>query len=78
MQQGQVFRNKRFVGIISKEQEDSYLFKYDEEYLKWENAKAISLNLPLQEEAYESRYLFPFFSNMLAEGSLKDIQCMQS
>jgi serine/threonine-protein kinase HipA len=75
MQQGRVYRNKIFVGIIKKDDNEKYSFLYDNEYLKKEDARSISLTFPLQEEVFESDYLFSFFFNMLAEGELKDIQC---
>lgn len=75
MQQGRVFRNDIFVGTISYEDNKEYTFVYDESYLQRDNAKAISVNLRLQSEPFHSPYLFSFFSNMLAEGEIKDIQC---
>ena len=74
MQKGEVYRNERLVGIISKENGE-YHFVYDHEYLNDPLALAISVGLPLREEGYISSILFPFFANMLAEGSAKIIQC---
>ena len=75
MQQGRVFRNDIFVGILCYEDNKEYTFVYDESYLQRDNAKAISVNLKLQSESFRSSYLFSFFANMLAEGEIKDIQC---
>jgi serine/threonine-protein kinase HipA len=75
MQQGKVYRNKVYVGIIEKDDNNKYKFSYDSKYLNDENAKSISLTFPLRKEPFESDYLFPFFFNMLAEGELKTIQC---
>ncbi len=77
MQKAKVFRNNNFVGFLTKFREDKYSFIYDKEYLKKDDAKAISLNLPLRQEEFSSKYLFPFFYNLLAEGKLKDIQCRE-
>lgn len=49
----------------------SYMYIYAESYLAQNNAKAISLSLPLRKEAYHSEYLFGFFDNLLSEGWLK-------
>ena len=35
----------------------------------------ISLTLPKTEKIYESEFLFPFFYNMLPEGSNKQVVC---
>ena len=77
MQRGKVFRNNIFTGLLTKFNDNSYSFVYDEEYLNKENAKPISLTLPLQKKEFTSKYLFPFFYNLLAEGKLKDIQCKE-
>lgn len=77
MQQGKIFRNNIYAGTISRTEEFEYIFEYDKEYLKSNNAKAISLTLPLQGNKFTSKNLFPFFFNMLAEGNLKDIQCKE-
>ena len=74
MQRGKVFRNNIFTGLLTKFDENSYGFVYVEEYLNKENAKPISLTFPLQKKEFTSKYLFPFFYNLLAEGKLKDIQ----
>jgi serine/threonine-protein kinase HipA len=42
--------------------------------LKTEGARAISISLPFN-EVHISKVLFPFFFNMLAEGSAKYMQC---
>ena len=52
-----------------------YRFAYDSEYLADPAARAVSLTLPLRREPYESAALFPFFTGLLAEGNLKEMQC---
>jgi len=75
MQQGRVYRNNIYVGIISKFDDESYSFQYDKDYFENEESKAISINLKLQEEPHTAPYLFSFFFNLLAEGETKDIEC---
>ena len=77
MQRAKVFRNNIFTGLLTKFDENSYGFVYVEEYLNKENTKPISLTFPLQKKEFTSKYLFPFFYNLLAEGKLKDIQCRE-
>ena len=59
-------------GILT-ENDAGYKFCYFPEYLSLETAKAVSLTLPLQEEAYTSSVLFPFFDGLIPEGWLLDI-----
>ena len=66
---GYVYIQNRFAGILA-ETEEGYSFSYDKEYLKKKDALAVSLTLPLQEEAYEASILFPFFDGLIPEGWL--------
>lgn len=77
MQKGKVYRNKIYAGLLIKISDKEYIFQYDKEYLEKDGVKAISLNFPLQENEFRSKHMFAFFFNMLAEGSMKDLQCKQ-
>ena len=61
-------------GILAFDDE-KYIFTYDEQFLKSKDTTAISLTLPKQKEPFISKTLHPFFSGLLAEGSLKELQC---
>jgi serine/threonine-protein kinase HipA len=69
---GIVFYKERQAGIIA-ETDEGYEFAYAAEYLEMESAKPISLTLPLSNEKYTSRVLFPFFDGLIPEGWLLDI-----
>lgn len=78
MQQANVYRNKELIGLISKNSIiNEYKFTYNKTYLEKENALNISVNLPLQTQPFTSNILFPFFFNLLSEGTGKIIQCRQ-
>lgn len=77
MQEGNVFRNKNHIGVIGRNDDGLYFFHYDERYLVDKGSKPISVNLPLQKDVFQSTYLFPFFDHLLAEGSLKELQCRE-
>jgi len=53
----------------------NYSFLYDDKFIKNKKNTAISLTLPKQKEPFVSKYLHPFFANLLAEGNLKKLQC---
>ena len=53
----------------------NYSFLYDGKFLNRKEFSAISLTLPKQKEPFISKNLHPFFSNLLAEGNLKKLQC---
>lgn len=72
MKQAQIFRKDKFAGLLT-EDNGEYTFKYDNTYLGDPSSEAISLTLPLQEEAYTSPVLFPFFDGLIPEGWLLDV-----
>lgn len=66
--------NHRDCGLI-EETETGYRFQYLKEFLAQPEVPAVSLTLPCRAESYEAERLFPFFSGLLAEGTLREIQC---
>lgn len=62
-----VFVRDDWAGVLSEE-ENGFRFQYDADYLRKPGATAVSLTLPLREEAYYSATLFPFFDGLLPEG----------
>lgn len=77
MRQANVFRNAELVGLLVKNEKREYQFTYTIDYLNSISPKSISVNLPLQEETFYHKTLFPFFFNLLSEGSTKEIQCRE-
>jgi len=71
---GRVYQGDVLAGLLV-ETEKGFRFTYDPAYLADAAAPAISLTLPKRAEPFESRHLFPFFFGLLAEGSMKDLQC---
>ena len=72
---GKVFYGGELAGHIERRDDGRYRFAYQPEYLARPDARPVSLTLPLRREEFVSPVLFPFFSGLLAEGSLKELQC---
>lgn len=72
MKKANVFVDDIHAGVIA-EADFGYEFQYLTEYLQRENAKPVSLTLPLTETPYRSNVLFPFFDGLIPEGWLLDI-----
>ena len=53
--------------------EEGYHFVYDAAYLNDGNTVPVSLTLPVQQAAYNSKVLFPFFDGLIPEGWLLTI-----
>lgn len=69
-----VFHGQKLAGVLTKTA-DGFEFVYDHGYLSKPEAMPISLGMPLREEKYESKELFPFFDGLLPEGWLLDMIC---
>lgn len=61
-----------FAGVLS-ETDYGYSFKYDNDYLNYEQATPVSLTLSLQNEEFTSKTLFSFFDGLIPEGWLLNI-----
>jgi serine/threonine-protein kinase HipA len=72
MRKGKVFYKDDLAGII-EEDSNGIIFTYDSNYLKFENAKPVSLTMPLKEEPYVDKVMLPFFDNLIPEGWLLEI-----
>lgn len=77
MRKALVYRMDVLAGVLT-ENEGEYTFAYDTGYLQIDDAKAISLTMPLQKEAFVSPVLFPFFDGLIPEGWLLDVALRNS
>jgi len=75
--QGRVFCKGQFAGTLGETEQGEYVFAYDRDYLADPQARPVSLTLPLRRESHRSNRLFAFFSGLLAEGVLKELQCRE-
>jgi len=73
---GRVFYGDTLAGHIERRDDGGYCFVYQPDYLARPGSRPVSLTLPLRREEFHSLVLFPFFSGLLAEGNLKDLQCL--
>jgi len=62
-------------GILTQQDDGSFTFQYHPSWVDDSSKPSISLTLPKTVTAYHSRYLFPFFYNMLPEGTNRQTVC---
>ena len=67
-----VYFKEKIAGEL-RETEEGYEFIYDASFLSDPEAQPLSVNLPLQENIFQSSTLFPFFQGLLREGWLLDL-----
>lgn len=72
MKRALVYLHNRLAGRLT-EDENGYTFEYDADYLASDGAEAVSLTLPVRQEAYRDTVLFPFFDGLIPEGWLLGI-----
>ncbi len=72
MKSAKIYMYDHYAGRLT-EDENGFQFVYDSDYLEMEGAEPISLTMPLSEEPYEDKVLFPFFDGLVPEGWLLNI-----
>jgi len=75
MRTAQVLFKDEAAGILTQHNDGSFSFTYDLSWVDNQGKAAVSLTLPKRHKAYHSEFLFPFFYNMLPEGSNKQVVC---
>ncbi len=74
MRQLEIYRNHELTGLLTEEDRQHYLFRYDDRYFADPAKPAVSLTLPKTKQEHWSETLFPFFFNMLSEGVNRQLQ----
>ena len=73
MKIGYVYYDEIFAGKIIQDDNNEFVFEYDDKYFDDKNCKAISLTLPKNNKKYTSNILFPFFDGLIPEGYLLEV-----
>ena len=64
----EIYRNGTLAGTLTEKNRQHYIFRYNDNYFNDISKPAISLTLPKTQKEYISKFLFPYFFNMLSEG----------
>jgi serine/threonine-protein kinase HipA len=64
-----VLINNRLVGHLAKENDGAIRFAYDERWLEWQHAFAISLSLPMRPTPYAGAPVAAVFDNLLPDNA---------
>jgi serine/threonine-protein kinase HipA len=73
MRQGIVRYNNERAGILTEEDSGEYLFVYDDKYILNHPGQFITFKMPVSDQPYRSKQLFPFFDGLIPEGWLLNI-----
>jgi serine/threonine-protein kinase HipA len=75
MRMAKILYKDEEAGVLTQHDNGSFTFNYNDNWIDDKNKPDISLTLPKTEKEFHSKYLFPFFFNMLPEGSNKQVVC---
>lgn len=78
MRQAKVQYKNETAGLLTQLDDGSFVFRYQDQWFADTSKPAISLTLPKSQQAYTSVFLFPFFYNMLPEGSNRQTVCFEN
>jgi len=77
MRQASILYKNEEAGILTQLDDGTFVFRYNDAWINAPDKPAISLGLSKTAQEYKSDFLFPFFYNMLPEGSNKQTVCYQ-
>ena len=75
MRQAKILYKDIEAGLLIQHDNGFFTFRYNDTWMNDTSKPGISLTLPKVKQEYHSKYLFPFFFNMLPEGSNKQVVC---
>jgi HipA-like protein len=75
MRQAKIYYKDEEAGLLTQLDDGTFTFHYHDAWIANGDKPSISLTLPKTQPEFHSQHLFPFFYNMLPEGSNKQIVC---
>lgn len=75
MRQGLVYYKNELAGQLFQKDDGIFVFTYHERWIQDGSKSSISLTLPKWKVEFQSSTLFPFFFNMIPEGTNKELVC---
>ncbi len=78
MRQAKILYKNEEAGLLTQHDNGSFTFCYNDAWVNNTTKPSISLTLPKIEKNFHSEFLFPFFYNILPEGSNKQVVCKNS
>ena len=73
MRKAEVYVKGILAGILREDSDEGYIFTYEDQYMTDDRFCSVSLTLPKSIKEHHSEVLFPFFFNMLSEGSNRSV-----
>jgi serine/threonine-protein kinase HipA len=77
MRQAEIYFKGEEAGVLTQKDNGKFTFQYHDSWVSNDSKSSISLTLPKRSRVYKSDIIFPFFYNLLPEGTNKQIVCNQ-
>jgi serine/threonine-protein kinase HipA len=78
MRQAKILFKDEDAARLIQHDDGSFSLKYNDNWLADSNKPDISLAFPKSKQEFHAKFLFPFFYNMLPEGSNKQVACLRN
>lgn len=75
MRKAIILYKEQEAGTLTQHDNGTFSFVYTNSWIGDDSKPAISLTFPKSQQEYHSEFLFPFFYNMLPEGTNKQLIC---
>ena len=73
MRQAKILYNDIYCGLLTETDDGDFTFQYDENYVNAFSDQFITFTMPVRNEIYRDKRLFPFFEGLIPEGWLLNI-----
>ena len=73
MRRAEIKYKDQLAGILTETDDGEFVFQYDNDYVKNYPNQFITFTLPVSNNFYVEKRLFPFFEGLIPEGWLLDI-----
>ena len=73
MRQATIFYKEQLAGLLTETDDGEYVFQYDNNYAQKYPDQFITFTMPVTDQPYTDKRLFPFFEGLIPEGWLLDI-----
>jgi len=73
MRRAEIRYKELLAGVLTETNEGEYVFQYDKNYVNNYPNHFITFTMPVSNDPYRDKRLFPFFEGLIPEGWLLDI-----
>ena len=73
MRTANIFYHDVLAGVLTETDEGHFVFQYDQHYVIQHPEQFLTFTMPVTNDPYHDKHLFPFFEGLIPEGWLLDV-----